>query len=441
MNWRLIKAFPKYAIALAAFVITTGLFAYWWYFLRPASDHLQNLQKNDVARGEEVGHKVALLPAKMGWLVQVEDDLYDINTGELIFKNWLGGETPLKLMFDSASSKVIARFERGFKRYNLDGRVDATLVKSNGLIVSDEMDVAIFADQGDVWKAGIDWRDFKLTDEARATSIGGFQDNYFVQNLVLASKSALVVRNMNQLVRVNLGSGEVAPLPLRINDAAVRRSPDGGVFMGDQSGAGGTTLYAFDVATGQVKTKELGPQTGVTGVLWLDKDRCCILVNAQFIVVYDRTTGSFEQHMKLPTRIQQIALPSPSKRFVIALGNGSAGFVDLEKKDVITLTAAVQNLEWIDDEAVIMANTTMDSNQRGTWVMKLKQNANRVSTEPYIFADSGKGSVLALNQVGLVIFGTLNGLFKMNLGGTDAVKFANLQRPAMRLMPIEKWEK
>jgi hypothetical protein len=437
MSWRLLKQVPKLAVALGVVITSTVLFGIWWHFWSPKKHEASVNQ--DVAVNAQREAKAAQMAPRMDRFILAGNDLIDIDSGEVVAANWLKGEQPLKLMFDSASSKVIARFDRGFKRYNLDGSEDAVLGRNNGLIISDDMDLAIFANQGDVWKAGIDWNEFKLTGEARATSIGGFQENYFVQNLVLASKGALVVRNMNQLVRVNLGSGEVAPLPLTITDAAVRRSPDGGVFMGDQTGAGGTTLYPFDVATGQVKTKELGGQTGVTGVLWLDKDRCCILVNAQFIVMYDRAKGSFEEHMKLPARIVQMALPSPSKRFVVALGDGSAGFVDLEKKDVIPLTAAAQNLDWIADDTVIMANTTMDSNQRGTWVMKLGQKPNRVSTEPYPFADSGKGSVLALKQAGLVIFGTQNALFKMSLGGTDAVKFANLQRPVMRLQPIEKW--
>lgn len=53
-------------------------------------------------------------------------------------------------------------------------------------------------------------------------------------------------------------------------------------------------------------------------------------------------------------------------------------------------------------------------------------------------ADSCKGSVLALKDAGLVIFGTQNALFKMKPDGTSAVKFANLQRPALRLQSIDK---
>ena len=439
MNWRLLKQVPKLAVALGVLITSTVLFGIWWRFWKPKT-HQASVVHQAGAVNEQPDAKFAQMAPKMDRLILAEDNLIDIDSGEVVSANWLNGEHPLKIWFDAASNKVIARFERGFKRYNLDGREDATLWHRNGLIVADDMDLAIFADQGDVWKAGIDWSGFKLTGEERATSIGGFQDNYFAQNLVMASKKAFVVRNMNQLVRVNLGSGEVAPLPLTHTDAAVRRSPDGGIFMGDQTGAGGTTLYAFDVATGEVKTKELGPQTGVTSVLWLDKDHCCILVNAQFIVMYDRAKGSYEQHMKLPARIVQLALPSPSKRFVVFLGEGKAGFVDLEKKEVIPLTAAVQNFDWIADDTVIMANTTMDSNQRGTWVMKLGQNANRVSTEPYPFADSGKGSVLALKQAGMVIFGTQSALFKMKPDGTDAVKFSNLQRPVLRLQPIENWK-
>jgi hypothetical protein len=364
----------------------------------------------------------------------------DVDSGKVLAVNWLHGEKPLKVWIDSKNKKVIARFERGFKRYNLDGSEDATLGRSNGVIISDDMDLAIFAQAGDVWKAGIDWQQFKFTGEARATSIGGFQDNFFVQNLVLASKAALVVRNMNQLVRVNLGSGEVVPMPLAINDATDRRSPDGGIFIGDQSGARGSTVYAFDVATGKVTPKELGPQTAVTGVLWLDKNRCCILVNARVILIYDREKSSFEVFSQLPTEVAKLGLPSPSKRYVVVLAQGSAGFLDMETKAVIPLTTPVQSLDWMTGDSIIGANNTMDSNQRGTWVMKLGEAAKRVSTEPYSMDANGIGPVLRMESLGLVVFGTKEALFKMKVGGLEPVQFANLQRPALRLQLIEKWK-
>lgn len=443
MNWRLIKAFPKYTIVVGVLIGSTALFVFWWKFLKHEPRHEGGrstelakpsapVSAQETARAEEI-------TTALGHLILVDQDLIDIESGKVIAKNWLGNDKPLKVWVDTINKKTIARFERGFKRYNFDGSEDATLGRSNGVIISDDMDLAIFSQAGDVWQAGINWQQFKFTNEARATSIGGFQDTYFVQNLVLASKVALVVRNMNQLVRVNLGSGEVVPMPLPINDAADRRSPDGSIFIGDQSGANGSTVYAFDVTTGKVTPKELGTRTAVTGVLWLDKERCLVLVNAQFIVVYNREKGSFSEFAKLPTEVAKLTLPSPSKRYIVVLAHGSAGFFDMETKAVIPLTTPLQSLDWMTGDSIIAANNTMDSNQRGTWAMKLGEAAKRVSIEPYSMDPNGVGPVLRLESLGLVIFGTQSGLFKLKVGGAEAVKIAPFQAPVMRLQSVEEW--
>ncbi len=89
MNWRILKAFPKYAIAIGVVLLSTGLFGAWWFFKRTMPRW--EFAKPDPAVVAEIKKKAEELPDKLGWLALVGGDLYDISTGEVIFKNWLRG--------------------------------------------------------------------------------------------------------------------------------------------------------------------------------------------------------------------------------------------------------------------------------------------------------------------------------------------------------------
>ena len=99
MNWKLIKAFPKFVIVAGVFVLSTGLFGFWWMSRKApqaraeAKPSTAPERQNDLPEPEPKvpPHVVAALPAKMGWLALVGSDLYDISTGELIIPNWIGG--------------------------------------------------------------------------------------------------------------------------------------------------------------------------------------------------------------------------------------------------------------------------------------------------------------------------------------------------------------
>ncbi|MDP1591913.1 MAG: hypothetical protein Q8M07_29405, partial [Prosthecobacter sp.] len=60
MNWRIIKAFPKYAIALGVVVLSTGLFGTWWFFKR--SMPRWEFAKPDPAVVAEIKKKADALP-------------------------------------------------------------------------------------------------------------------------------------------------------------------------------------------------------------------------------------------------------------------------------------------------------------------------------------------------------------------------------------------
>ncbi len=439
LNWRLIKQFPKYAVVLGVIIVSTGLFGFWWYFRRPSP--VVQTPPTDVAPAkpaEDSGEKIA---QRIEHLILANDDLIDIESGEVVAKNWLNGDRPLKIWFDEQNRKIIGRFERGFKRYALNGKEEALIGHRNGVLASEDRDFAIYAEQGDVWRADVDWSAFSLVNAKRLTSIGGFNDQFFAQGLVLATKKALVVLNMNQLLRVTLDNGEVTPMQVMVNQSNERRSPDGAVYMGDTYAGKGRAVYAYDVDSNSVKTAEL-PRSSVTSVVWAGKNDCYILADGQVLYRFDRSKGSFDEVMKIPLFVSVITEPSENGRFLICAYQGGAAFADLEKKKFLPLEHPAQNVSWAGADTIALSTNAMDSNLRGTWLLKLDGSKPvRVSLEPYMLDGNGQSSLLVLKDSGQVILGTRTGLFKMKPGEAQAKMFSSFTAPSVRLISIQKWQK
>ena len=179
MNWRILKAFPKYAIALGVVVLSTGLFGAWWFFKR--SMPRWEFAKPDPAVVAEIKKKADALPEKLGWLALVGGDLYDISSGELIFKNWLRG-IPLRVFYYPESRHLMVQAERGIMRFGLDGKQDGVMGVDTPPAFTNDGSQAMYVKDGDIWIAGIDWTAFKFINERQATR--------YVQRAVFFSKLA-----------------------------------------------------------------------------------------------------------------------------------------------------------------------------------------------------------------------------------------------------------
>jgi len=442
MLFRYLKQMPKLALALAVVAISTGIFALWWMFLKPKTPAEQEADR--AARKMEIARQQALteeIKTLQNVLFLADADLMEANSGKVLVKNFTRGNQPLAMWFDAASGKFIGRFPAGFGRFNVDGSIDKELGSRYGVQVSDDLSLAVYSEGGDIWTSEIDWKAFELVRPRRITSVGGFEDAFVLKNIMMANKDAMILQNMGQLVRVDLKSGNVTPVKMPMTQANERRSPDGGLLVGVQSGMNGQTVFMYDVATDTAKTADIG-QAQLTGTLWLGEKKCCLLINSKELMAYNREAGTFEKLMSLPQGFDRLAAPSPGGRFVWCLSTSGVGIADLEKKSFMPVNFPPQSLYWIGDDTLLMARDIQDSQYRGTWVQRLDgTEATRVSAEPYIFDINGPGlSVAWLKEINTVIFRS----------GAGTVKITNQQKlslissshkPFFSFMAIAEWKR
>ncbi len=229
MMWRWIKQLPKFAFVAAVILGSSTLFGLWWV------THPHQSAGGGAAATENVAPKIARIEAHPKTVILVDNDLYDLDTGVIIFRGWLKEGTPIALYYDSASAKIVARYERGFVRYGLDGKEEATLIEKSPPAFSDNLKWALLERERDLWRADIDWTALKFLVARRLTSIEQFS-NQFAANIVLSTETNAIIRNNGRLLRVNLASGEVKPASVSMLHLAKRRSPNGRYLLGEDRG-------------------------------------------------------------------------------------------------------------------------------------------------------------------------------------------------------------
>jgi hypothetical protein len=428
MKWAWIKQFPKFALVIAVLVLSTGLFGYWW-ITREAKRTTRDRPTSPV---EDIGPKLALIESKPGHLLLVDNDLYDIDTGTVIFRNWLKEGPPLKVLYDDRSKKIMARYERGFIRYALEGKTEVTLSQKLPPLFSTDLKSALFVKDKDLWRAEVNWQDLKLETEKKITSIEQFYEQNFAANVLLRTEKTLVVRNLNQILRVNLETGEVHPTKIRLDDMGNRRSPDSKWLVGTDRGQ----FYCYSVDSEETKSVPIG-RGAINDFQWLANDRCVAIASMKAVVLYDRTKNTLTEIAPLPFQCLKIAEPSPDFRFLFCLGRGAGALVDLQKKIAMPVTGGA-GVRWVSNDTFAFSREVADSTLRGTWLQTVSEGERRISSEPYLVGNGG-GFIMSLPSAGMDVFVTKHGVSKMKADGTACVEILKLPRPPTRLLQILAW--
>jgi hypothetical protein len=430
MKFGWVRAFPKFALVFTLIVGSTVAFGVWWLVLRP----FRSLDWGGHRVVEDIRPKLAKLEAKQGRLLLVDNDLYEVDTGTLIFKSWLQKHgMPQKLFQDGQTKKFIAQYDRGFVRYEPSGAVETALLHKFKPAFSDDLKWVLFARDKDIWRADVDWKEFKLANERKVTAIEQFNETYFADNIILGTEKTLVVRNSNKLVRVNLETGDVKPVRIKLNDISKRRSPDSKFVVGVESGQ----FYCYDVDSDELKTIPVG-RGAMNDYQWLGNDTCIALAAGRTVVLYDRTQHSLSEITALPSQSTKIGEPSPDGRFVFCAGRGTGILVDLEQKTATAITGGA-GIHWISKDTFAFSREVPDSELRGTWLQTAGQSERRVSPEPYVVSKSG-GFIMSLPSLAIVIFATKHGLSKMNPNGTGLAELINRQQPPSQVLGIQNWK-
>ncbi|MDZ4405312.1 hypothetical protein [Prosthecobacter sp.] len=433
MNWRILKAFPKYAIAIGVVLLSTGLFGAWWFFKRTMPRW--EFAKPDPAVVAEIKKKAEELPDKLGWLALVGGDLYDISTGEVIFKNWLRG-IPMRVFYYPESRHLMVQAERGIMRFGLDGKQDGVMGVETPPAFTNDGSQAMYVKDGDIWIAGIDWTAFKFINERQATHYGQFNALYFSANLSLASEKACLVNQQGKLLRVDLSTGDLQQISLPLHYNMKRRSPDCEVMLGEEE----ASLFAFDIDKPEAAMfpKSAGK---VSDYQWLNNNACAFLLPGKTVGVFDRKKGTIEEVATLPFDCQKFSMPSLDGRYLLCFGGNGLVLVDVQAKKAESLDIKADNITWVSHDTLIYSREIPDMKLRGTWIKTIGSEPQRVLAEPYLVGYDKSAPLALMRELGVVVFATRNGIFRMKPDGSELREVAKLKQPVGRIQAVEMWGK
>lgn len=430
MNWRWIKAFPKYALVFGLIVLSTVAFYIWRVTYR--ARHMLDAF-NQPRPVEDVRPKVAKVEANHEHMVLVDNDLYDLDSGAVLFRNWLKDRVPVKLFWEADSKTMLAQYERGFVRYKLDGSEAAVMSEKYPFGIADDYKWIIFARDKDVWRADMDWKALKTTNEKKVTSIGQFNDVNFAGNIVLGTEKTLLIREMNKVLHVNLDSGDVKPMQISLIDINKRKSPDSKGVVGLENGK----FYFYSVDTDEAKYIPVG-RGAINDYQWLDKDRCVAIAGGTRVILYDRKQNKLTEVVTLSAQCSKIAEPSADGRFVFCYSWKGGELVDLEKRAATPLKGGA-GITWLSSDTFAFSREVPDSDLRGTWLQKAGEGERRVSPEPYLVGKAG-GFIMALPSGDLVVFATKQGITKMKPDGGEVAEVVKLAHAPERVLGIQDWK-
>ena len=431
--WALLKQFPKFVLVAGVIVGSTVLFVGWWFVHSRATSRTN--PRDIAAEQAAIGQKAAKVESRIDYLFLADNDLYDAGNGELLFRNWLKGDAPHRLFYDRASKKLYGQYDRGFARYAFDGAREATMMEKDPLGFFDDSKKIVFVRNKNVWVADVDWESFRFINERQVTNIDSFYENHFAENLVLLTSKTLIVRNLNNLLRVNLETGNVKPTRIPLGDIGKRRSPDSKWVVGVLNGQ----FYCYDVDGDSAKTIPVG-RTGIGDYQWLGNDRCLGVAAGKEIVNYDRTANTLTAVTALPFPCFRIGEPSPGGRYIFAAGGfeGRNGVVvDLQNKTAAKVSGGA-GIMWVNADTFAYSREIPDSDLRGSWFQKVGEGEKRISPEPYLVS-SGVSRLIQLPQAGLLILETAHGLTKMKPDGSGIALMPRPVRSPKNMLRIDQW--
>ncbi len=410
ISWRFLKSSPKIAVVGGILAVSTALFAWWWMFRSPAKR--EQAKVNQEQQQEAIRKTVAEVKQRLGHLFMIDNDLYDLETGEVFFKNWLEEGVPMALYLEPDGESFLARYDKGFVRYGLDGERKQSLLHRYRLPFDRDLKWVVYCKDKDIWRAEIDWEALKFINERQVTKIGQFNDQFFAENLIFGTDQTLVVRVGNNIVRVNIETGEIKPGPYLLSGIEQRRSPDSKHVVGFKDGH----FYCHNIDSEETKIIPFGGGS-INGYHWLGNDRCAVLVSGKAVAIYDRLKHGLEEIAPLPVHADFIGEPSPDGRFVITSSRNGICVANLQQKKAAQIIGGM-GMTWINNDTLFFSRDIMDTNLRGSWIQKSGEPEKRIWEEPFVVNKSGAVAT-AIKESKLIVFATHKGVMRMNPDGMD----------------------
>ena len=411
MFWKFIRHLPKLALVIGVLVASTGIFIWWRLFRSPPVREQAAVRQ--VQEEVKIQKTAADVAKRIYCLLLVGSDLFDAETGELFFANWLHGDNPNQIFWDSESQKIIGDYGNRYARYSLDGRREASLGSKFGSVFSRDLKTAYFSTDKDIWKANVDWKNWKLTNEVKITSSGLFNDQFFTGNVLAHSNHAMIVRSTTALLRVDLDSGAIRPMRIPFIKDPKQVSPDGRSIVAEVS----NQFICYDMDSDSQKNLVLGRGNLIADCHWLDNDQCLCISTTKSVSIYNREKHELAEIMALPGIFQKIEAVAPNGKALVCTAQRSAVLVNLETKTAEPILNAY-GFTWINDDSIVYARDMPDSTSRGTWLQSLVGEERRLCEEPFLIQNK-TAPVVMIPSVQTLAFCTRKGaaLILMNPSG------------------------
>lgn len=432
------KFFAKYfrLLGLAAFCLAAlAIFLGWFWFFR---------EKPRPATSVQSTAPVAVISAAdFGHLILCGLDLYDIRTGALVAGNFLQGlgQPPDALHWRFDRKKLIAGIGPEFRQFALSGEADAAFKLPDGLTpryaVNSDNAAIYYCDQGDLWRASVDWENGRFVAPARLTNVGYFEPQRFFGGRSFGTdKTLLSTLPTRGMIRIDLTSGRIEEFAGRMRNWMP--SPDSEMLAGMSEDY---AFCAYTLDTNQTQKFPAPARSYITKIAWLDKNRCLVVRGQQTIFLFNRETMNLSELVKVPKPIKELARPSPTGRYVLAEVLRGYMILDLEKPAASQVVEDdLADADWVSATGLLVNRRMADSEKRGTWLTDLATgHESRLLLRPFSQRAMPHPSVVRMPDNKTVLLLVEGDLWQFNPDGSDPKQLTKTNKVTRPLRLIEPW--
>lgn len=413
----------RYSVAGAIIVCSTLLFAIWWLFGRGGEELVEKSSKDQEKVEENQTNELQTLEVQPMMEFPKFDPLttlycgnriLDVETGETLIEGLFAKEPIIKRLYFWRARKhfIVFHSQSSFSQYDSRGQILPKLTNQDQLPAvfrfSDDLKRVLFSAKGDIWSATANWEDGVLDNFETVTNVGVIPDRHFSKGIHMQTDKMLLTEVRNQKLLVNLETKETQEINFP-SGRAVQVSPGADAIMGVTKQQMMSLGY-YDLRTNQSKVLEPLARGAITQVLWVGNEKCLVLRGNRQIELFDREKGTYETFDKNEKGVFIAGLGSPSpdlKWVVFGLKQGVRAVFDVNDPDrsAVMLPAPATQGEWLNGDEIIFQNSSMNSEQRGTWVFKIsEEKMRRIHPQPLRKNPREKWPIFALNESLSVIY-------------------------------------
>jgi len=418
-------------IVVGIFVVSTGLFALWWFNRGDDSEQVALTPTEQLEVAIEQGQeKVEVAPEpepepefRLSDFQELADsalimdgDLYDLRTGELVEEDWIELGKINTLKYEKDRGTILAGRENGLTRYNHQGEKIAEWLHTSPVVYLPDTQRIVFVRDGDLWIGHLNMESLEV-DERQVTSIGKLSEKPFASNVVIITDQVALFRDRNNALKVNLKTGDITSIQMPFISRDGQRSPDQSIILASRS----QNLQHFNVNEEKFTFVPLGGHYHLNDYHWLDDNTCLVIVAGRALAKYNAQTNEIKLICKYPSYADEFGYISPGQDYIFTAGKQQLMLVDLNQGKVEIIPPG-HGITWLDDERFFYSRNVADTAYRGTWLRHVNGEEKQIYPEPYAVSQDGE-SVKLMNEGQLAAVITEKGIvtFEPETGTIEAI--------------------